>query len=35
MGPRKSPLNIETIEFCNRGPKIGLGRGPDKMPKAY
>ena len=27
------PLNIETIEFCNWGPKIGLGRGPDKYQK--
>ena len=33
-GLRKSPLNIETIEFCWWAGKIGLGRGPDKIVRS-
>ena len=34
-GPRKSPQNIETIEFCELVWKLSLARGSSKLPKAH
>ena len=33
--PRKSSLNIETVEVCLWARSIGLSHGPDKMQEAH